>query len=257
MQLQGVKNKFNSANRGKQVSLADLIVLGGAAAIEKAAKDAGINISVPFSPGRVDATQNNTDVETFAYRMFCLMLHHVARTRPFHCSSLTLLPAVEPQADGFRNYGHGDSRSLTEEILVDKAALLTLSPPEMTVLVGGMRALDANYDGSPLGILTDRPGQLTSDFFVNLLNISTVWSPVANTNDELYQGNDLNTGKPKYTATRADLIFGSHPELRAVAEVYGSGDAQQKFVNDFVSAWAKVMDLDRYDIKGRKQNNVQ
>jgi catalase-peroxidase len=141
--------------------------------------------------------------------------------------------------------------------LVDKAALLTLSPPEMTVLVGGMRALDANYDGSNFGIFTDRPGQLTNDFFVNLLSMSTEWSPIANTNDEQFQGNDRQTGKPNYTATRADLIFGSHPELRAVAEVYGSDDALAKFVNDFVAAWAKVMDLDRYDIMGRKQNNVQ
>jgi catalase-peroxidase len=175
----------------------------------------------------------------------------------FRRKLLTFFATVEPQADGFRNYGHGDQRSLTEELLVDKASLLTLSPPEMTVVVGGMRALDANYDGSKNGILTDRPGTLTNDYFVNLLNISTVWSPVANTNDEVFQGKDLYTGKPKYMATRADLIFGSHPELRAVAEVYGAGDAQGKFVSDFVQAWAKVMDLDRYDIKGRKQNNIQ
>ncbi|KAJ6111058.1 catalase/peroxidase HPI [Penicillium sp. IBT 16267x] len=229
--LEGVQNKFNSANKVKQVSLADLIVLGGAAAIEKAAKDAGMPISVPFTPGRVDTTQNNTDVPTFAY--------------------------LEPQADGFRNYGVGTARSLTEEYMVDKAALLTLSPPEMTVLVGGMRALDANYDGSKLGIFTDRPGQLTNDFFVNLLNMSTEWSPIANTNNEQFQGTDRQTGMPKYTGTRADLIFGSHPELRAVAEVYGSADAMAKFTNDFVAAWAKVMDLDRYDIMGRMQNNVQ
>lgn len=231
MQLQGVQSKFNSANSGKQVSLADLIVLGGSAAVEKAAKDAGMNASVPFTPGRVDATQDNTDVDTFVF--------------------------LEPQADGFRNFGHGDNRSLTEEILVDKAALLTLSPPEMTVLVGGMRALNANYDGSSVGILTDRPGQLTNDFFSNLLNISTSWAPVANTNDELYTGTDRDSGKAKYTASRADLIFGSHPELRAVSEVYAASDAPQKFVNDFVAAWSKVMDLDRYDVKGRKQNNVQ
>ena len=156
---------------------------------------------------------------------------------------------VEPQTDAFRNYGHGTSRSLTEELMVDKAALLTLSPPEMTVLVGGMRALGANYDGSAFGILTDRPGQLTNDFFTNLLNISTVWSPVADTNDETFEGKDLYTGGHKYQATRADLIFGSHPELRAVAEVYGASDAQDKFVNDFVSSWVKVMDLDRYDVK--------
>lgn len=140
---------------------------------------------------------------------------------------------------------------------MDKASLLTLSPPEMTVLVGGMRALDANYDGSKLGIFTDRPGQLTNDYFVNLLNMSTTWSPMPNTNEELFQGKDLYTGQPKYTGTRVDLIFGSHPELRAVAEVYAASDANEKFANDFVNAWAKVMDLDRYDIKGRKQNNVQ
>ena len=165
--------------------------------------------------------------------------------------------AVEPEADGFRNYGHGDSRSLTEEIMVDKSDLLTLTPSEMTVLVGGMRALDANYDGSNYGILTNRPGQLTNDYFINLLNMSTVWEPVKNTKSELFAGHDLYTGKPKYMGTRADLIFGSHPELRAVSEVYGADDAQPKFVSDFVQAWAKVMDLDRYDIKGRKQNNVQ
>jgi catalase-peroxidase len=154
-------------------------------------------------------------------------------------------------ADGFRNYGHGNGRSLTEEILVDKASQLSLSPPELTVLVGGMRALGANYDGSSSGILTDRPQQLTNDFFVNLLNFSTAWSSVANSNDELFEGKDIDSGKTKYVATRADLIFGSHPELRAIAEVYGStsAKAKAKFVGDFVKAWAKVMDLDRYDLK--------
>ena len=164
---------------------------------------------------------------------------------------------VEPQADGFRNYGHGTARSLTEEYLVDRAALLTLSPPEMTVLVGGMRALDANFDGSSYGILTDRPGKLTNDFFVNLLNMSTSWAPVSNANEELFEGKDIFNGKMKYMATRADLIFGSHPELRAISEVYAAADAQGKFINDFVQAWSKVMDLDRYEINGRKQNNVQ
>ncbi|OBT95511.1 Catalase-peroxidase 2 [Pseudogymnoascus verrucosus] len=221
--LQAVKDKFNSANNKKQVSLADLIVLGGTAAVEKAAADAGTAIKVPFTPGRVDTTQDLTDVETFAY--------------------------LEPRSDAFRNYGHGNSRSLTEEMMVSRAALLTLSIPEMTVLVGGMRALDANYDGSAFGILTDRPGQLTNDFFTNLLDASTVWSPVADTNGEKFEGKDLSTGSPKYKATRADLIFGSHAELRAVAEVYGSGDAQDKFVNDFARAWVKVMDLDRYDVR--------
>ena len=141
--------------------------------------------------------------------------------------------------------------------MVDRASLLTLSPPEMTVLVGGMRALNANYDGSNVGILTTRPGQLTNDYFINLLNMSTAWSPVANTNNELFEGKNIYTGQAEYMATRADLIFGSHPELRAVSEVYAAGNAQTKFVDDFVKAWVKVMDLDRYDIKGRKQNNVQ
>lgn len=141
--------------------------------------------------------------------------------------------------------------------MVDKAGLLTLSPPELTVLVGGLRALDANYDGSSYGIFTDRPGQLTNDYFTNLLSMSTTWSPVADSNEEVFEGKDMYSGKSKYMATRADLIFGSHPELRAVAEVYGSSDAQTKFANDFVKAWTKVMELDRYDIKGRKQNNVQ
>ncbi|KAJ4157963.1 uncharacterized protein LMH87_008512 [Akanthomyces muscarius] len=229
--LQGVMEKFNSNNKNKQVSLADLIVLGGTAAVEKAATDAGFNVTVPFTPGRVDATQNQTDEKSFSF--------------------------LEPQADGFRNYGKGTSRALTEELLVDKAALLTLSPPELTVLVGGLRALDANFDGSKHGILTDCPGKLTNDYFVQLLDISNTWTPVANSNEELYESKDSESGKLKYTATRADLIFSSHPELRAVAEVYASSDAKQKFANDFIKAWNKVMELDRYDIKGRKQNNVQ
>lgn len=146
---------------------------------------------------------------------------------------------------------------MTEEILVDKAALLTLSPPELTVLVGGLRALNANFDGSSVGILTNSPGKLNTDYFNHLLDMSTVWSPVDGSNEELFEGKDLDSGKPKYTASRADLIFASHPELRAVAEVYASSDAKEKFVKDFVQAWVKVMELDRYDIKGRKQNNVQ
>ena len=154
---------------------------------------------------------------------------------------------MEPQADGFRNYGQGNSRALTEEILVDKASLLTLTPPEMTVLVGGMRALNANYDGSSTGILTSSPGKLTNDFFVNLADISTTWSPISGSNNELFQGKD-HSGKVKYTASRADLIFGSHPELRAITEVYGAGDGQSKFVKDFVAAWTKVSNLDRYDV---------
>ncbi|RFU81056.1 catalase peroxidase hpi [Trichoderma arundinaceum] len=220
--LKGVQTKFNSS--GKKVSLADLIVLGGAAAIEKAAKAAGVTVTVPFTPGRVDATQDQTDVSTFAF--------------------------LEPQADGFRNYGHGTSRSLTEEFLVDKAALLTLSPPELTAIIGGLRSLNANFDGSSNGILTSRPGQLTNDFFINLLASYNTWSVVDGTNEELFQSKNATTGKVQWTATRADLIFGSHPELRAVSEVYASSDAKTKFTNDFVAAWAKVMDLDRYDVKG-------
>ncbi|KAI1436857.1 catalase D, partial [Xylaria sp. CBS 124048] len=222
--LEQVKDSFNKANGQKQVSLADLIVLGGNAAIEAAAQAANLTIKVPFSVGRVDATQEDTDIQIHQY--------------------------LNLPADGFRNYGHGDSRSLTEEMLVDKASQLSLSPPELTVLIGGMRALGANYDGSSHGILTSRPQQLTNDFFVNLLDFSNAWSPISS-DGELFEGKDIQTGATKYTATRADLIFGSHPELRAAAEVYGStsASATTKFVNDFVRAWAKVMDLDRYDLK--------
>ncbi|KAK4072002.1 heme peroxidase [Trichoderma sp. SZMC 28012] len=219
--LKGVQTKFQSS--GKKVSLADLIVLGGAAAIEKAAKAAGVTVTVPFTPGRVDATQDQTDVSTFAF--------------------------LQPQADGFRNFGHGTASSLTEELLVDKAALLTLSPPELTVLIGGFRALSANFDGSSTGILTSRPGTLTNDFFVNLLGSYATWSVVNGTNEELFQSTN-SAGKVQWTASRADLIFGSHPELRAISEVYGSSDGQSKFVTDFIAAWSKVMDLDRYDVKG-------
>lgn len=157
---------------------------------------------------------------------------------------------VEPQADGFRNYGQGTARALTEEFLVDKSALLTLSPPEMTVLVGGMRALNANFDGSSTGILTSRPGQLTNDWFVNLLGSYSTWSVINGTNEERYQSVDPTSGKVQWTASRADLIFGSHPELRAITEVYAGSDAASKFTTDFVAAWAKVMDLDRYDVPG-------
>ncbi|KAI2638570.1 bifunctional catalase-peroxidase cat2 [Xylaria nigripes] len=224
--LRGVQESFNHANGDKQVSLADLIVLGGNAAIEKAAHDAGISIKVPFTVGRVDATQEDTDVESMRY--------------------------FQQMADGFRNYGHGTTRTLTEEFLIDKAAQLSLSPPELTVLIGGMRALGANYDGSDLGIFTDRPQQLTNDFFVNLLDANTKWSAVTGSNDELFEGRDLESGKVKYAATRADLIFGSHPELRAVAEVYGTRTSSRRFVDDFIRAWAKVMDLDRFDVRIKK-----
>jgi catalase-peroxidase len=229
--LKAVQSKFNKANSSKQVSLADLVVLGGTAAVEAAAKAAGMDIAVRFTPGRNDTTQALTDIKTFNY--------------------------LKPIADGFVNYGVGAQRSTTEEILVDKAGLLSLSAPEMTVLVGGMRSMNANFDGSSYGILTERPGQLTNDFFMNLLNITTQWQPIANSNSEYFQGNDFYTGAPKYTATRSDLIFGSHPELRAISEVYAGSDASEKFVKDFAAAWSKVMELDRYDIKYRHQDEVQ
>lgn len=221
--LEGIQKEFNSAlSGGKKVSLSDLIVLAGNAAVEKAAKDAGQPVSVPFTPGRMDASQEQTDVESFGY--------------------------LEPVADGFRNYRRSKIPVSTEELLIDKANLLKLSPPELTVLVGGLRVLGNNYDGSKHGMFTARPGQLTNDFFVNLLDMSTAWKATDETR-ELYQGIDRATGQPKWTATRADLVFGSNAELRAIAEVYGSADGQQKFVNDFAAAWAKVMNLDRFDLK--------
>ncbi|KAM0327489.1 hypothetical protein ACHAQA_005777 [Verticillium albo-atrum] len=218
--LKGVQTAFNKTP-GKHVSLADLIVLGGTAAVEKAAKDAGFaNVAVPFAPGRVDATQDQTDIESFNY--------------------------LEPVADGFRNYGHGTARARTEEILVDRASQLKLTPPELTVLVGGLRVLGANFDGSDNGVLTKKAGQLTNDFFVNLLDLSINWTP--NDDAEIWTGADRATDATKWTATRADLVFGSHAELRAISEVYGSKDAGAKFVKDFVSAWVKVMNLDRFDL---------
>ena len=221
--LERVQKQFNdSQNNGKKVSIADLIVLGGVAAIEKAAKDAGLNnIEVPFTPGRTDATQEQTEVASFAF--------------------------MEPVADGFRNYKKGRSVASTEELLVDKAQLLTLTAPELTVLVGGLRALNANYDGSSHGVLTQTPGQLTNDFFINLLDMSTAWK-AAGQDRELYEGQDRQTGVTKWTATRADLVFGSNAELRAIAEVYASADAKEKFAVDFVAAWNKVMNLDRFDL---------
>ncbi|KAJ4218106.1 Catalase-peroxidase 2 [Fusarium solani] len=223
--LKAIQKKFNSGYKTKQVSLADLIVLGGVAAVEKAAHDAGFkDIKVPFTPGRVDATQEQTDVRSFGF--------------------------LEPVADGFRNYGHGTARARTEELLVDKAALLTLTPPELTVLVGGLRALNANFDGSSKGILTTKKGQLTNDFFVNLLDAATTWTK-QDPQGELWTGTDRKTKAKKWTATRADLVFGSHAELRAISEVYGSADAKEKFVKDFVAAWDKVMNLDRFDVKAK------
>ena len=220
--LEQIQKEFNAAqSNGKKVSLADLIVLAGNAAIEKAAKDAGQAVKVPFAAGRTDASQEKTDVESFGY--------------------------LEPIADGFRNYKKGRTLSSTEELLIDKAQLLTLTAPEMTVLVGGMRALNANYDGAAHGILTTRPEQLSNDFFVNLLDMGTAWKATSE-DKELYEGYNRSSGQTKWTATRADLVFGSNAELRAIAEVYASKDAQGKFVNDFVAAWNKVMNLDRFDL---------
>ncbi|MBF5052355.1 catalase/hydroperoxidase HPI(I) [Alcanivorax venustensis ISO4] len=218
--LEQIRADFNEGGlfRRSKISLADMIVLGGAAAIEKAAADAGHDIEVPFTPGRADATQAMTDVEAFA--------------------------VMEPQADGFRNYFSEESRLSPTDSLVDKADLLTLSVPEMTVLVGGMRSLDANVDGADHGVFTDRPGTLSNDFFVNLLDMSTRWAPSEN-NDGLYEGHDRQSGELKWTATPVDLIFGSNAELRAVSEYYALSDNDDKFVSDFVAAWTKVMNLDR------------
>lgn len=221
--LEGIQQAFNSAQPdGKKVSLADLIVLAGVAGIEKAAKDAGQSVTVPFTPGRMDASQEQTDVESVGH--------------------------LEPLADGFRNYRKAKLPVSTEELLVDKAQLLTLTVPELTVLIGGMRVLNTNYDGSAHGVFTKRPGQLTNDFFVNLLDMNTAWK-AAGDDREIYEGSSRATGEAKWTATRADLVFGSNAELRAIAEVYGSADAQAKFVKDFVAAWNKVMNLDRFDLK--------
>lgn len=222
--LEGIQQTFNSAQTdGKKVSLADLIVLAGSAGIEKAARDAGHEITVPFTPGRMDASQEETDVESVGF--------------------------LEPIADGFRNYRKASFTVSTEELLIDKAQLLTLTAPELTVLVGGMRALDTNFDGSKHGVFTSRPGQLTNDFFVNLLDMGTAWKAASPDNKELYIGTSRTTNEIKWTGTRADLVFGSNSELRAIAEVYASADAQDKFVKDFVAAWTKVMNLDRFDLK--------
>ena len=217
--LEGIQSDFNSG--GKKVSLADLIVLGGCAAVEKAAKNAGHDVNVPFSPGRTDATQEQTDVEAFA--------------------------VLEPVADGFRNYLKADQSRSAEELLVDRAQLMTLTAPEMTVLVGGMRALNTNADGSSHGVFTDRPETLSNDFFVNLLSRDTTWEP-SSASADVFEGKDRASGKDKWTGSRVDLVFGSNSQLRALAEVYGCDDAQQAFVDDFVAAWGKVMNLDRFDL---------
>jgi catalase-peroxidase len=220
---EGIQSEFNSAQAsGKQISVADLIVLGGCAAIEKAAQAGGHDIVVPFTPGRGDTTQELTEVHSFGY--------------------------LEPGADGFRNYKKGHHSTSAEEMLVDKSALLHLTAPEMTVLVGGMRVLDTNWDGSKHGVLTDRPGTLSNDFFVNLLDLGTTWDAMDDS-EQVFEGRDRHTREAKWTGTRVDLIFGSNSELRALAEVYGSSDAQEKFVEDFVAAWTKVMDSDRFDLQ--------
>ena len=220
--LEGIQQAFNAAQAGgKQVSMADLIVLAGGAGVEQAARDAGVSVEVPFTPGRADASQDQTDVESFA--------------------------ALEPKADGFRNYVGKVSRLPAEYLLIDRANLLTLSAPEMTVLVGGLRVLGANYDGSKLGVFTDTPGSLTNDFFVNLLDMGTTWEATSE-DANAFEGRDAATGAVKWTGSRADLVFGANSELRALAEVYASDDAKEKFVTDFVAAWNKVMNADRFDL---------
>jgi catalase-peroxidase len=219
--LESIQNEFNNGQSGnKRVSLADLIVLGGCAAVEKAAKDGGKDVKVPFTPGRMDASQDQTDVESFA--------------------------PLEPSADGFRNYYTGEQLMAPEEALVDRAQLLTLTAPEMTVLIGGLRVLGANAEGSKHGVFTKQPEKLTNDFFVNLLNMRTRWQP--NGAAGVYEGHDRSTNDLTWTGTRVDLIFGSHSELRALAEVYACADSKEKFVKDFVAAWDKVMNLDRFDV---------
>ncbi|MBN1668522.1 MAG: catalase/peroxidase HPI, partial [Anaerolineales bacterium] len=220
--LESIQKEFNQAQTGgKQVSLADLIVLGGAAAIEAAARKAGIDVSVPFAPGRTDASQEQTDIEAFE--------------------------VLEPAADGFRNYLKAKYSVSAEELLVDKAQLLTLTAPEMTALVGGLRVLNANYAQAQHGVFTDRPETLSTDFFVNLLDMGTVWQPTS-ADEDLFEGRDRATGKLKWTGTRVDLVFGSNSQLRALAEVYAQDDAQEKFAHDFVAAWNKVMNADRFDL---------
>jgi catalase-peroxidase len=217
--LEGIQQEFNGS--GSKISLADLIVLAGCAAVEKAAKDAGHDVTVPFAPGRTDASQEDTDVETFS--------------------------VLEPRGDGFRNYLRGGEKLPPETLLLDRANLLTLTAPEMTVLVGGLRALGANTAGSTAGILTDRPGTLTTDFFVNLLDMGTEWKPSGSV-ENVYDGRARGTNDVRWTATAVDLVFGANSQLRAISEVYAAGDATKKFVHDFVAAWDKVMNLDRFDL---------
>jgi catalase-peroxidase len=219
--LDGIREKFNGAQSGgKRISLADLIVLAGSAGVEQAAKDAGQALTVPFSPGRTDASQEQTEVASFA--------------------------PLEPVADGFRNYLKGRYSVPAEALLIDKAQLLTLTAPEMAVLIGGLRVLGANAGRTRHGVFTHRPGTLSNDFFVNLLDMGTEWKATSNAKEE-FEGRDRKSGELKWTATRVDLVFGSNAQLRAIAEVYGSSDAKKKFVDDFVAAWTKVMNLDRFD----------
>jgi catalase-peroxidase len=219
--LEKVQQDFNAGQSGKKVSLADLIVLGGVAAVEKAAKDAGVDVTVPFHPGRTDATQEQTDADSFA--------------------------PLEPRADGFRNWVRPGEKLQPETLLVDRAYLLELTPPEMTVLVGGMRALGTNVGGTKHGVLTDRPGVLTNDFFRNLLAAGTEWK-ASEAEENVYDIRDVSTGEVRWTATAVDLVFGSNSQLRALAEVYAADDAREKFVRDVVAAWVKVMELDRFDL---------
>ena len=222
--LEGIQEEFNGAQTGgKMVSLADVIVLGGCAGVEQAARNAGHDVTVPFTPGRTDASQEQTDVESFA--------------------------ALEPAADGFRNYRKTTYAVSAEELLVDRAQLLTLTAPEMTVLVGGLRVLNADFGQSQHGVFTKRPETLTNDFFVNLLDMSTTWKATSDDKD-VFEGRERATGGPKWTGTRVDLIFGSNSQLRALAEVYACEDSQEKFVHDFVAVWDKVMNLDRFDLAG-------
>jgi catalase-peroxidase len=219
--LEGIQKEFNaSQSGGKKVSLADLIVLGGCAAVEEAAKKAGHKVNIPFSPGRTDASQKQTDVHSFA--------------------------VMEPVADGFRNYLRSGQKLSAEQLLLDRAQLLTLTAPEMTILIGGMRALNANFGQAKHGAFTNRPEMLTNDFFVNLLDMNTNWQ--ASSTEGVFEGRDRATDKIKWTGTRVDLLFGSHSQLRAIAEVYASDDSKETFVKDFAAAWNKVMNLDRYDL---------
>jgi len=227
--LENIQEDFNSSNRRKQVSLADLIVLGGAAAIEQAAERAGIEVEVPFAPGRADASQEQTDVESFSY--------------------------LEPIADGFRNFFVNANERNPAEMLIEKAALLDLNVPEMTVLVAGMRVLDANTNGAQHGVFTDRPGTLSNDFFTNLVDMSTIWAR-SPSDEGVYVGRDRNTNEVKWTATPVDLIFGSNSELRAVSEFYAQNDAQEQFVHDFIDAWTKVMKADRFDLSAEQRGEM-